>query len=310
MSDSAETRAVFRDESSVELADGTVLSITDAIDRLPWVTAYCPTMPHQYVVSSWSDCDPVALAAILTMIRDSSRVVPAYWRGYRTPTRYWHGPGGFRYWISAGIFPERGDTVLNRTDAPDDTRPVADRRQARHRLGRRAVGSARAGRLRVGAGPKGLVAVRQCHPRRLPSLPRLSAPTVDAGGEADPGRRLRTALSWKMSCMGGQTPDSDQRFDRPAPASRRPVAAVAALGGRWTWSSRSGARTMRSQLVRPADCARQAPAPTVMGDPAEHRRDQVVGKPPPASAPTSGPADRRRGRGSQRGEAPGPGGGG
>ncbi len=116
---------MFRDESSVELADGAVLSISDAIDRLPWVTAYCPTMPHQYVVSSLSDCDPVALTAILTMIRDSSKVVPAYWRGYPTPTRYWHGPGGFRYWISAGIFPSEGDTVLNRTDAPDDTRPVA-----------------------------------------------------------------------------------------------------------------------------------------------------------------------------------------
>ena len=42
------------------------------------------------------------------------------------PNRYWHGPGGFRYWTSAGIFPDRGDTILNPTDAPDDTRPLAD----------------------------------------------------------------------------------------------------------------------------------------------------------------------------------------
>ena len=83
-------------------------------------------MPHQYVVSSWQDCDPVALDAILAMIRGSRQTVLAYWRGYQTPNRYWHGPDGFRYWTSAGIFPERGDTILNRTDAPDDTRPVAD----------------------------------------------------------------------------------------------------------------------------------------------------------------------------------------
>ena len=114
------------DERTVAFADGARIDILEAIERLPWKTAYCPTMPHEYVVSSWQDCDPAALEAILAMIRGSRQTVLAYWRGYQTPNRYWHGPGGFRYWTSAGMFPERGDTILNRTDAPDDTRPVAD----------------------------------------------------------------------------------------------------------------------------------------------------------------------------------------
>ncbi len=114
------------DDRTVASADGTRIDLPEAIERLPWKTSFCPTMPHQYVVSSWEDCDPAALDAILAMIRGSRQTVLAYWRGYQTPNRYWHGPDGFRYWASAGIFPERGDTILNRTNDADDTRPVAN----------------------------------------------------------------------------------------------------------------------------------------------------------------------------------------
>ena len=70
------------DERTVAFADGARIHVPEAIERLPWKTVYCPTMPHQYVVSSWQDCDSVALDAILAMIRGSRQTMLAYWRGY------------------------------------------------------------------------------------------------------------------------------------------------------------------------------------------------------------------------------------
>jgi hypothetical protein len=116
--------AVYRDRESVLLADGSVLRLTDAIDRLSWQPMLCPTMPHEYVVSTWSSLDRVAFGAILAMIRDSPDTVLAYWRGYQWPNRYWHGPNGYRYWTTPGY--ASGSIVLNRTNAVDDSRPVRD----------------------------------------------------------------------------------------------------------------------------------------------------------------------------------------
>jgi hypothetical protein len=113
----------YRDRDSVLLPDGSALAMTDAIGRLNWQPMLCPTMPHAYVVSPWSSLDRSAFDAILAMIRHSPDTVLAYWRGYQPPTRYWHGPNGFRYWTSPGY--EAGSIVLNRTDDVDDTRPVA-----------------------------------------------------------------------------------------------------------------------------------------------------------------------------------------
>jgi len=116
-------RVTYRDRRSVLLPDGSVLALTDAIARLEWQPMLCPTMPHSYVVSTWSSLDRSAFDAILAMINDSPDTVLAYWRGYQWPTRYWHGPNGFRYWTTPGFVP--ASTVLNRTDDVDDTRPVS-----------------------------------------------------------------------------------------------------------------------------------------------------------------------------------------
>lgn len=113
----------YRDRDSVLLPDGSALGMTDAIARLAWQPMLCPTMPHSYVVSTWSSLDRSAFEAILEMIDRSPDTVLAYWRGYQWPTRYWHGPSDFRYWTTPGY--EAGSIVLNRTDDMDDTRPVA-----------------------------------------------------------------------------------------------------------------------------------------------------------------------------------------
>jgi hypothetical protein len=118
----AATGVVYCDRNSVLLSDGSVLRIADAIDRLEWQPMLCPTMPHAYVVSTWRSLDRSAFDAILEMIRHSPDTVGAYWRGYQRPTRYWHGPNGFRYWTTPGY--EAGFILLNRTNDVDDTRPV------------------------------------------------------------------------------------------------------------------------------------------------------------------------------------------
>jgi hypothetical protein len=105
------------------LADESVLRIADAIDRLDWQPMLRPTMPHAYTVSTWRSLDRTSFDAVLAMIDHSPDTVLAYWRGYQRPTRYWHGPNGFRYWFTPGYEP--GSIVLNRTDDVDDTRPVA-----------------------------------------------------------------------------------------------------------------------------------------------------------------------------------------
>jgi hypothetical protein len=113
----------YRDARSVVMADGSVLAMSDAIDRLSWQPMLCPTMPHEYVVSSWGSLDREAFDAILAMIRQSPDTVLAYWRGYQWPNRYWHGPNGYRYWTTPGY--AAGSVVLNRTDDVDDTRPLS-----------------------------------------------------------------------------------------------------------------------------------------------------------------------------------------
>lgn len=118
----ADSGVTYRDREAVLLPDGSALAVTDAMARLAWQPMLCPTMPHEYVVSTWSSLDRSAFDAILEMTRHSPDAVPAYWRGYQRPTRYWHGPSGFRYWTSPGY--TSGSIVLNRTDDIDDTRPV------------------------------------------------------------------------------------------------------------------------------------------------------------------------------------------
>ena len=116
-------KVTYRDPQHVLLADGSVLAIGEAIGPLEWQPMLCPTMPHEYTVSTWRSLDRSAFDAILEMLRHSPDTVLAYWRGYQRPTRYWHGPNGFRYWTNPGYGP--GSVVINRTDDVSDTRPVA-----------------------------------------------------------------------------------------------------------------------------------------------------------------------------------------
>lgn len=127
----------YRDRDSVILPDGSDLAMTDAIARLSWQPMLCPTMPHSYVVSTWSSLDRSAFDAILAMIRHSPDTVLAYWRGYQSLNRYWRGPNGFRYWTTPGSAP--GSTVLNRTDDLDDTRPASRRCSCPSRFAGRQV---------------------------------------------------------------------------------------------------------------------------------------------------------------------------
>jgi hypothetical protein len=82
------------------------------------VPDHAPSVHRQRVAGGGS----YDLAAILTMIRESPDTRLAYWRGYQSPTRYWHGPNGFRYWRTPAFNP--AEFVINRTDDIDDTRPV------------------------------------------------------------------------------------------------------------------------------------------------------------------------------------------
>jgi hypothetical protein len=122
MAETTRPSVTYRDRESVLLPDGSRLAMREAIGRLEWQPMLCPTMPHEYTVSTWRSLDRPAFDAILEMIDHSPDTVLAYWRGYQRPTRYWHGPNGFRYWTTPGY--EAGSIVLNRTDDVDDTRPV------------------------------------------------------------------------------------------------------------------------------------------------------------------------------------------
>ena len=84
------------DSRRVPAGDGTEVDILEAIGALPWVTQLCPLMPHQYAVLRKSpEWAWLALDATIRQCPDSYR---AYFRGYRTPNRYWEAPDGLRYW--------------------------------------------------------------------------------------------------------------------------------------------------------------------------------------------------------------------
>ncbi len=171
METTSDTDVAYHDRGSVLLADGSVLGVSDAIAGLPWQPMLCPTMPHQYVVSTWSSVDRQGFGAILQMIDHSPDTVLAYWRGYQWPTRYWHGPNGFRYWTTPGF--RAGSVVINRTDDTDDTRPVALGGKPIRGLGRVSLGAAGRGaaNLRASRVARRLVADR-CRPRSgLQALP-------------------------------------------------------------------------------------------------------------------------------------------
>jgi hypothetical protein len=115
------TPVAYRDPESVLLADGSVLRIADAIDRLDWQPMLCPTMPHAYTVSTWRSLDRTSFDAVLAMIDHSPDTVLA--TGAATSGRPATGTARTAFaWTTPGYEP--GSIVLNRTDDVDDTRPV------------------------------------------------------------------------------------------------------------------------------------------------------------------------------------------
>ena len=79
--------------------DGHDYDVLEAIAALAWVKQLCPLMPHEYAHQSKSD--PLAYAVVEHMLKSANpESYRAYFRGYRSPNRYWDGPDGQRYWLT------------------------------------------------------------------------------------------------------------------------------------------------------------------------------------------------------------------
>ena len=80
-------------------AEGVEHDIAEAIAALPWVDQLCPLMPHQY--AHRSKADPLANGVVEHMLKAANPATyRAYFRGYRSPNRYWDAPDGQRYWLT------------------------------------------------------------------------------------------------------------------------------------------------------------------------------------------------------------------
>lgn len=93
-------------------------AMLEVIDLLPWVDQLCQFMPHQYAVLRKSP--EWAWYALDAAIRESPDSYRAYFRGYRSPNLYWHGPDGMRYWRT------RFELNRCRSDSVDPLRRVDD----------------------------------------------------------------------------------------------------------------------------------------------------------------------------------------
>jgi len=91
-------RVEIVDEHTVVVADGRRHDALEAIAELPWVGQLCPLMPHQYAHLSKSD--PLTYRVVQHMLKAANpQTFRAYFRGYRSPNRYWEAPDGQRYWL-------------------------------------------------------------------------------------------------------------------------------------------------------------------------------------------------------------------
>ncbi len=102
------------DDHTVAGADGRTHDVLEAIEGLPWVDQLCPLMPHQY--AHQSKADPLAYGVVEHMLKAANPdTYRAYFRGYRSPNRYWDAPDGQRYWLTR--------MMINRC-RPDSVEPL------------------------------------------------------------------------------------------------------------------------------------------------------------------------------------------
>jgi hypothetical protein len=103
----------FRDRQVFDADTGELCDVAATAARIPWMKfrgeTVPPTMPaHWYVVlGKCAEVDWNVLAFAIAKHPDSYR---AYFRGYRTPTRYLELDDGYRYWRSK----LQGSHMLNR----------------------------------------------------------------------------------------------------------------------------------------------------------------------------------------------------
>ena len=87
------------DAGTVVGPDGVQYDVPEAIAGLPWVDQLCPLMPHQYAHLSKSD--PLTYRVVEHMLKAANPdTYRAYFRGYKSPNRYWDAPDGQRYWLT------------------------------------------------------------------------------------------------------------------------------------------------------------------------------------------------------------------
>ena len=102
------------DDHTVVGGDGRRHDVLEAIAELPWVDQLCPLMPHQY--AHQSKADPLAYGVVEHMLKAANPgTYRAYFRGYRSPNRYWDAPDGQRYWLTR--------MMINRC-RPDSVEPL------------------------------------------------------------------------------------------------------------------------------------------------------------------------------------------
>jgi len=76
---------------TVRDTDGREYDVLQAIAALPWVRQLCPLMSHEYAAMYKSDRTAFDVAATMVSSRNPGTYL-AYFRGYRTPNRYWTHP--------------------------------------------------------------------------------------------------------------------------------------------------------------------------------------------------------------------------
>jgi hypothetical protein len=107
------------DVDTVVDVDGLEHDVSEAIAALPWVDQLCPLMPHQY--AHQSKADPLAYGVVEHMLKAANPdTYRAYFRGSKSPNRYWDAPDDQRYWLTR--------MMINRCwpDSVEPLRPVND----------------------------------------------------------------------------------------------------------------------------------------------------------------------------------------
>jgi hypothetical protein len=112
------------DARTVRDAAGTDHDVLEAIGALPWVKQLCPLMPHEY--AHQTKAHSLVYAVVEHMLKGANpETYRAYFRGYRSPNRYWDAPDGQRYWLTRMMINRCWpDSVEPLRQVSDGARPV------------------------------------------------------------------------------------------------------------------------------------------------------------------------------------------